>query len=504
MIGFKAARTAAVAAAAIGGLLLAGCSAGAPDSGSGSSASKAQTLRLAVGSPPADFSIGNLGGEATLPLSVYDTILHRDVDGGLSGGIAEKWEYSDDLTTLTLHIRKGMSFTDKSAIDAAAVVASLEVARKGASTAGNLASVKSVEARDDLTVVVTLNKPDASLIPTLSSMVGAVGDPDVLTAESSKLQPVGSGPYTLSKDSVAGSKYILERNEDYWNSKEYPFDRVEVQVISDTTAVQNALKAGQLDFAYIPKDALAQFPESKFNTGMSKANAFSGLFLVDREGKLIPALKDKRVRQAINLVFDRERMVEKLSAGLGIPTAQVTFPDGPSYSKDLNEVYSYDVERAKKLMAEAGYADGFAVTMPSTPLSTAYESIITQSLGEIGIKVTWETVPLQDFYTKVLGGSYGMYFIFNGYSGSDAQDINAALSGVFNPFQSTSPELQDLIAAANASKDEGAFAKVNKFLVDEAWFAPFAAAQAQWAVPKSIDYTPPVVFGSLLSFKPAN
>ena len=283
----------------------------------------------------------------------------------------------------------------------------------------------------------------------MTSTAGGVGAPSVLTAESSKLEPVGSGPYVLNLDeTTAGSDYVLEKNDEFWNADAYPFETVDIKVIADPTAATNAFKAGQLDYVgLISENDESQYPEDKFTVGNNKPGAIAVLWLVDRDGTVVPALKDERVRQAINLAFDRDTIAAKLGAGSMSPTEQVVSPTGGAWSDDINETYSFDVDKAKELMADAGYADGFDVTMPSTVVSTQFEPVITQSLADIGITVTWETVPFQDFYAKVFGGSYGMFFMFNGFSGSDASDVNASLTGLFNPFQSTTPELQELLAS---------------------------------------------------------
>lgn len=500
----KRRRGAGIAVVAATAIALTGC-AGGGGSSSGDSGEE-HTLRIAINAPPSNFSIGAWsGGDATPFLSVYDTILHREVDGTLDGGIAEEWEYNEDLTELTLSIRDGGEFTNGEALDAQAVVDSLEVARAGSSTSANLASIDTVEAADESTVVVTLSKPDAALVPLLAGVAGAVGAPDVLTDESSKLEPVGSGPYILSDKSTAGSTYVYEKNEDFYNADSYPFSAVEIQVIQDPTAAQNALKAGQLDVVGLSsQDQIAQFPEGKFTTGNNLPGTVGALWLVDREGAVVPALADERVRQAINLAFDREAITSGLGKGFLNPTEQVFSPSGAAYSEDLNDTYAQNIEDAKDLLADAGYPDGFGVTMPSTVVSTQFEPAIGQALGDIGITVTWESVPFQDFYSKVFGGNYGMFFMFNGLSGSDAVDSNAVLSGVFNPFASTTPELEALLTQANSSQDDDAFRGVNEYLVDQAWFAPVFYITSLYAVSNDIVYTPPVVGNqTVLPFAPA-
>ena len=502
----KFSRRSQIAAAAIAAAMaLTGCSSG----GETGSPDQDLALNLSIQSPPSNFSIGNWsGGDATLFLSVYDSLVSLDLEGQIVPSIATSWKYSDDGKTLTFALRAGMNFTDGTPVDAAAVAASLNAALKGASSSAQLGAVAEVEAPDDSTVVLTLSRPDASLLPSLAGVSGGVGATDDLTAESSKLEPVGSGAYLLDKaKTTVGSLYTLTRNPDNWNVDAYPYETVSIRVIQDSTAAQNALKTGQLDFAGITPDLVSQFPTNEFTSGTSLPTAVGALWLVDRAGTIVPALADLRVRQAINMAVDRETIATNLTPGSSTASNQVLSPSGLAFDDDALDTYSYDLDAARDLMADAGYADGFDVTMPSTPISTLYDSTVSQQLADIGIRVTYENVPFQDFYSKVFAGNYGMFFMYNGFSGSDAQDVNASLQGLFNPFNSTSEELQTLIDAANAAPaDEqgAAFRAVNNFFIDEAWFSPVSYATGTWVASNDLTYTPPVVGSqNVLPFRPA-
>lgn len=489
-------RAVAVTTAVGVAISLAGCSAPAPSTTGDDSP---QTLRLSTSTAPGNFSIGEwTGGDSTLFLSVYDTIINREVEGEITGGLAESWEYSDDFLELTLSIREGLSFSDGEPVNAEAVVASLDASRAGAASSAKLASIEAVSAVDESTVEISLSRPDAALIPLLAGVEGAVGSPAALGEESSQLEPVGSGPYTLDlAATTTGSEYVLQKNEENWNADAYPFETVEMQVIADPTAVQNALLSGQLDAGGVASaDLVAIFPENDFFNGLNNPTALAGLWLVDREGAIVPALADERVRRAINLAIDRESIVNNVNPGVTSVSNQVVSPVGAAFDEGLISETEFDLDEANELMADAGYGDGFEVTMPSTVLSTTYESILSQQLGEIGITVNWEVVPFQDFYAKVFQGTYGMFFMFNGFSGSDAQDVSASLSGLFNPFGTTTPELEELVAAANATADAdeaGAFLPVNEYLVEEAWFAPISAASGYYVVSNDLEYTVPLV-----------
>lgn len=215
----------------------------------GASSSSSTTLAIAIYGTPNSFDPTQLleGQQTYIWDSVYDTLLIQDNKGELRPGAAQSWHYSSDVRTLTLKLRTGMKFSSGTPVDATAVKATLE--RIGATPGPNqgvLASVASVEAPDATTVVIKLKRPDGSLLTSLSTAAGVIGDPKTMTSKSAALNPVGSGPYPLDQGAtVNGSVYVLKRRDDYWNKKAYPFPTVKIRVISDQTAMANAL-AGRL------------------------------------------------------------------------------------------------------------------------------------------------------------------------------------------------------------------------------------------------------------------
>ncbi|SBS72195.1 ABC transporter substrate-binding protein [uncultured Microbacterium sp.] len=478
----------------------------------GEAAPEAQptTLKLTINTPPSSFAIGNLAGQdATLSLSIYDTLVMRDLNNELVAAAAESWEYSEDRRTLTFDIRDGQEFSDGSPLDADAVVASLDLARTGPSSQAAFASISAIEAPDESTVVITLAEPDAALLPNLARPFGAIGAPSVLTEESSQLSPVGSGPYVLDQDATTvGSEYTLTRNPANWNADAYEFDTVKITVIQDPAAVVSATQTGEIDYALVSPQEVNVFPTSEFASGENLPTAIGGLWIVDRAGSIVPALADLRVRQAINMALDRDGIAESLGGGTSTATNQVYSPVDGAFSDQLLDVDAYDPAAARKLLAEAGYADGFDITVPSTVISQTFESIITQQLGEVGVRVTWEPVPFQDFYSKVFAGNYGMFFMYNAISGSDALDTSAVLQGVFNPFNSTTPELDSLLDAANVAAEDDqpeSYRAINEYFVDQAWFAPMSYSSPTYVVTRSVDYTPSTIStSSLLPWTPAS
>ncbi|MGY1743034.1 MULTISPECIES: ABC transporter substrate-binding protein [unclassified Blastococcus] len=505
--------TAVLGATAI--LSTAACSGGSDSSGGpsggGETGATDATIALAIQAQPASLDTAQLqeGQQAYIWGSVYDTLLYLDNDGVVQPNAAESWEYSEDLRTLTLTLREGMTFTNGAPVNAEAARATLERTRTTPGTLqARLASVASVEAPDERTVVLNLSEPDGSLLIGLSTGAGVIGDPATFADPASALDPVGSGPYELDDAATsAGSTYVLQRREDYWNADAYPFQTVTVRVIQDATAQFNALLAGELSAGRVNPDQEAQAQGAGFTLSDPVPTASASLLLLDREGTIQPALADVRVRQAINMALDREGFVQALLQGNGQPTEQLFSPGGQAFVEDLVGEYEYDPEGARELLAEAGYPDGFSMTLPSTVLSGTFEPTITQLLGDIGIDVTWEPQPPQSTAASMQSGRYPAVFWFEGMDPAPRQvQGHYTANATVNPFGNPFPEIEGWLAEASGTTDADQqrelYQEIGTFAVEEALDAPIAFVNTTWATADGIEYlqTGANVFSTVRAF----
>jgi peptide/nickel transport system substrate-binding protein len=229
--------------------------------------------------------------------------------------------------------------------------------------------------------------------------------------------------------------------------------------------------------------------------------------LFDRGGTLIPALGDVRVRQAINYAIDRTTLLDQLQLGYGTPTAQVFGPSSGAYVEELDDRYPYDPAKARQLLAEAGYADGFDMRVPASPAFDTAIAAVAQQLGEVGIRVQPETAPQTTYVADLGAGKYPTTY-FNLFQGEPWVAINQLVStrALYNPFDSTTPELQSMIdAVQNGGERSDELAKdVNRYVTENAWFVPLfridqlyvmngsvtAVPQIQQAVPSIYNYAP--------------
>jgi peptide/nickel transport system substrate-binding protein len=302
--------------------------------GPGSTSSSATTLTLGVQAPPNSLDPVQLleGQQMYIWSAIYDTLIYSDNDAVLKPNAAESWQYSDDARKLTLTLRAGMKFSSGTPVTAAAVKTTIERTKTSPGPLqSNLDALQSVEAPDDRTVVLNLARPDPNLLGSLAQGNGVIGDPATLTSPRTALDPVGSGPYTLDRQAtVNGSKYVLQRREDYWNAAAYPAKTVTVRVIPDRTALFNALLSGEVDAGSVDANQAQATEKAGLTLKRVDGLAVGEFVLADRGGKLVPALADVRVRRAINMAFDRRKIVDKILGGLGQPTTQIFNPKSPA------------------------------------------------------------------------------------------------------------------------------------------------------------------------------
>lgn len=468
---------------------LVGCTGANP----GGSSADTASLTIAVPIGPISYTLEGLGTGGPLQQlwqPVADTLLRHEDDGTISPNAASEFEWNSDNTVLTLTIRSGMEFTDGNPVDAAAVRACLERNRDSFGPAAlNLAGAV-IDDPDSSTVTITLPQPNQLLTQYLSSSTGALLSPAAFTAEDAATNPVGSGPYTIDLDaSTSGSVYTFVRNPDYWNKEAFPYEEIVFKVLADPTATLSALRSGQIQAASMDP-ATAAAAESAGFTVLEQSTSWSGIIIADRDGTVVPALADVRVRQAINMVFDREAIAENLFLGAATPTEQVFNPSSDLYDPSLNETYALDVAAAQELMAEAGYADGFDVNMPDIPGLSNGLPLAIQQLALLNIRVIPDSVTAQQGFPDMLAGRWAMIQM-DVASSSPISDAYGAISPLsfYNPLHSIDPELFALLDTAQrttGSEQEEALKDINTALVEKAWFAPWANATSFYVLDKDV------------------
>jgi len=324
--------------------------------------------------------------------NVFEGLTRIGPAGEVEPALAASWDISDDGKVYTFKLHEGVKFHDGTDLTAEDVKFSLDRARAEDSTnaqKGLFAQIDSVEAVDATTVKVTLKQPQGSFLYNLGWGDAVIVAPE--SAEGNKEKPIGTGPFKF--DSWAkGSSITIVKNPDYWGEA-VALDKAEFRIIPDAAAAVPALLSGDVQaFPNMPAgDALPQIQsDSRFKVVIG---ATEGETVLATNNKKAP-FDNLKVRQAIAHTLDREAIIAAGSSGLGTPIGSHFSPANEAYV-DLTGTYPKDIEKAKALLAEAGYPDGFKATLKLPPPAYARDGgqVIASQLREIGIEL--EIIPVE-------------------------------------------------------------------------------------------------------------
>ncbi|MDH6679756.1 peptide/nickel transport system substrate-binding protein [Rhodococcus sp. LBL1] len=496
-----------VAATAAGGLI-SGCGSGT----AGGSKATDDTLSIGAQASPATFDPTKLDCVASVLYcqALYDTLIHVDADGNTVPGLASGFEYDATNTVLTMTLREGVKFSDGAAFDAASAKSALDtfIGNRSGPAAGQAALISAVNVRSPYEIEIVLSEPDPGLLNNLALNLGIMYSPASIGTDSAGRPAAASGPYIYDENTSQTGAARFARNPGYWDKDAYPFDKLELRGIGDPNTIVNGLTTGQLDAGTL---ASAQVAES---TGLSTATSrlgWVGLIIADREGKVEPALGKLEVRQAINLAIDRDTFSDSIFGDHPAKTEQIFTPGSAAHVDALDATYPHDMDRARKLMAEAGYADGFTVTMPDLSVlagSPALNTALDQQLGAIGIKINWVKVPPTELLGSMMAGKYPMYFMLMS-SKSPWADLQASVlpAATYNSSHASDPNLNRLLQAAKSAtpgdQQDAVYQDINRWLVENAWFAPVVLRDQTWGLRSGLELEPQVQGVSLARFKPA-
>lgn len=475
---------AAAAALAAATLVLAGCTGGGEGGTADGGAGASGITELKIGNfldvTSWDPSLADIGFDGPYLSAVYDALIALDADGNPVPALAQKWTVADDKLSIDLDFRTGTEFSDGTPVDADAVVKSLEYLKQGARSNEAYLNVSSFEAVDEDTVRINLTQRDDTILYLMGLGRSYVMSPAAIDAGTLGKEPVGSGPYTLDASSVAGSEYHFDKVDGYWDAKAYPWTDLAIFPILDATARQNAMLSGQINVQYGDVANADAAKQQGWNVA-DRVSGWAGLVFTDHTGAKNPAFGKLEVRQALNYAFDGAAILKAVGNGAGVATNQV-FPDGGDINDpSLNDRYAYSIDKAKELMADAGYPDGFALNMPMSPVFQVWQPTVEQALGEIGITVTWDNVQMPDY--QLNAPNYPVFISFLAMDGNDMATVNrqVATPQWFNPTpdweqnDAIKPLVED-VYAAEGDAQTAAIKALNEQLVEQAWWSPWYQA----------------------------
>ncbi|MGK5531499.1 ABC transporter substrate-binding protein [Streptomyces sp. URMC 129] len=408
--GHRNARRAALPAAALLLLATAGCAADSGGADAGSSGGGGTLVIGATGTlPNTDTVIGGAGfeGKRLVSFQLYEGLTRYDLsvtDGPaeITGALATDWEVADDDTTWTFTLREGVTFHDGTAFDADAVIFNLDrylnedsphytdaLGAAAAEYAGGIADYRKL---DDGRVEIVTEEPNGHFPEDLAHVL--IASPTAIEetgTEDFAEHPVGTGPFAfVSQD--PGQRVELVANADYWRGAPR-LDRLVVRAIPDAAARTAALRSGDVNWIEYPHPDDIESLAAEGATIVTNAYDHLWYWILDTSRE---PWQDPRVRRAANYAIDREAIAEQLLRGTADPAHQAA-PRATFAYDEANDVYGYDPDRARRLLAEAGYEDGFStsVTVPTggsgNLLPVPITEAIQRDLAAVGIEVEIRT-----------------------------------------------------------------------------------------------------------------
>ncbi|WP_417215726.1 ABC transporter substrate-binding protein [Arthrobacter sp.] len=469
-------------------LSLAGCAS------AGSAASGHDDLTLAISSEPIglDPAIAANGNTSSWFVDLaYQSLISRDADGKLVPGLAEKWEFlGKNFKRLKVTLRPDVKFADGTPLTSKDVAASINYFKKGSGPSNVYFKDLDVQPTSDSEMVIS-SPTDNPLMPTLLTpkfMGGGIISPKGLeNPKALNAATFGAGPYQLDPaQTVSGDKYVYVPNENYYDPQQTKYDKVTIRVIPNVTSQVQALKTGQVDVMQGDVSIMSEVKGNDEIGVVSSPTFWNGLYFADREGKVSPALANEKVRQALNYAIDREAIAKAVYGEYGTAESQPMVPgdSNTGYDPKLSNYYEYNPEKAKKLLAEAGYADGFTLGVPykgqQAPSTKMVQSIAAQ-LKKVGVKVQLEPgANTGEWVSKLVSLKYGAFQ--QDSSGRPlllASQMGWLPGGVLNPFNVDDPDIDKAYKKLQAAGDdpEGAAAKaMMRVLVEKAVTLPVVKA----------------------------
>ncbi|SMX32659.1 ABC transporter substrate-binding protein [Maliponia aquimaris] len=500
----------------------------------------AQSLTAGFASEPSsvDPLYHNLGPNNATRKHMFESLVGEDENLGIVAELAESWETSDDGLTWTFKLRPGVKFHDGGDFTARDVLYTAcripNVPNSPSSMAGFIKSAETITAPDDMTIQITTAAPYPLLLTDFASfgIVSAAANghdgPVTYTAEgcpgidsyldsnayNDGTATIGTGPYKFVSF-TPGESVKLARFDDYWGDKPH-WEDITIRPITNDGARVAALLAGDVDVIEKPPVQDLERLRGDPNVNVVQGPSSRVIYLhFDHVGEPSPGidgtdgknpLKDVRVRQAISLAINRPLIVDRIMGGLAVPARQLVpdFMRGTDPDIALEEP---DVEKAKALLAEAGYPDGFTLVIGTPNDRYINDSKIAQAVAQmltrIGIKTEVDAMTASVFFSRRNAYEFSVYLAGWGASGAGmasplralvaSQDKDKGLGGT-NRGRYSNPDLDAVIEEALATVEPGKhdelLRKASRIVVDDVAILPLHFEVTPWALRAGLTMLP--------------
>jgi peptide/nickel transport system substrate-binding protein len=481
----------------------------------------------------------NVGPNNGMLRHVFEALVKQDENQKLVPGLATSWKTLDD-NTWEFKLRKNVRWHDGSLFTAEDVAFSLKrvpnVPNSPSSFATFTKPIVDVKIMDPHTIVFKTASPHVLLPSDLSAVLIVSkqhGEKGTTEDYNSGKATIGTGAYKFV-EYIANQRVVLKANYGYWGGEE-PWEKITFKMLTNPAARVAALLSGDVEMIEtVPTADIAKLSsDKKFSLTDKVSNRViyvhlnqhqdkEPVFLADKSGKPLDKnpLKDARVRKALSMAINRDAIVSRVMEGKAVPASQLLADNFFGTSKKLKPT-KFDAEGAKKLLAEAGYPNGFAMTIHGPNNRYINDAAIAQTLAQfysrIGIDVKVDTMPSSVYFTRAtkLEFSY-MLLGWGTESGEQGSALRSLLAtydtakgmGVTNRGRYSNPAfdkaLGEALVTMDEKKREGMIQRAAEMVMEDVGLIPLHYEVSTWATTKALKYTPRTDQYTLaMSLKPA-
>lgn len=431
--------------------------------------------------------------------NIFDSLIARGDDLAISPNLATSWEQIAP-DTWQFKLREGVTFHNGEPFNSESVKFTLERFIDpdfNSTQRTHVRTITGVDIVDEYTVNIKTNGPDALILARMSELFGVMMPPQYIAEvgdEGFAAHPIGTGPWKFV-EWVKNERLVFEAFDDYWQGRP-EVDRLVLRPIPEPASRIASLIAGEVDLIDAVPSVLIPQLESYPGVDVQPVGTSRVFFIVLDTTK--PPFDDVRVRQALNYALDVESIVAGVARGQGVPVATIIVPGSTGYDATI-EPYPYDPERARELLAEAGYPDGITVDFDSFTGSIADHATLAEAIaGQISDAGFNTNLTIYDFgvFSPMRANldTAPMYAYSYGNWALDVSPIVASLIQGHTGYYYTSEVLDDLITRSNQAMDpderNALLSEIQQIFKDDAPYAYLYQHAAVYAKSSSLNFTP--------------
>lgn len=444
-------------------------------------------LKISAAANPSslDPMTGGSGLDHSFLWTMYDTLVEWDYESLTPKPGLAKWSYPDPKT-MVLDLQTGVVFHDGAPLDAQAVKFNLDRSRgdQRSNIKADLTSIAAVDVTGPLQVTLKLSNPDTALPAIFSDRAGMMVSPQAVGTSGAEFdrKPVGAGPWSFVSW-ADNQSMIVKRNERYWKAGRPYLDGIEFAIIPELATGLRSVVAGQNDLIY--QLAARQKPiidRAKNLTAITHPT----LYCVQVYFNYARApLDNVKVRQALNHAIDRDAFLKATLGNIGEIATMALPTTHWAYDKDTAKLYSYDPDRAKKLLAEAGYSNGLEISFGnySDQDSVRRGEVLQEQFSKVGIRLNTSRGTVPEISAQFFASEKKFDMLLAAWTGRPDPSMTYSLmfgkGAYYNAGRGeASSELSALLQESRGSEDlktrAAVFAKIQRIVAEQALFLPLA------------------------------